>query len=416
VSRLDLLRERGLVPLLAAEVISTTGGQMTWLALPWFVLVTSGSATHATFVVAGEVIGLALLGLPAGRLLERLGAHRTMVACDGVRAPLMLVIPVLHWTGGLSFPILIAVAFLLGALSAPYFAAQKVIVPELLGEEEQKVGEANALFQAATRTTMLAGPALAGVLIGFIGATSVLLIDAGTYVVSAVLVSVFVPRRPPLPQDDEHRDLRAGIRFIARDRLLRLWWPAFALGDAAWTAFFISVPVLVLARFGHHASIAGLLIAAFGVGALIGNVVSFRFLTRRFDGLGVISAFVMGQAAPLWLLWLHLPAVALAGLIAASGIANGLVNPSLHTIMTLRIPPPLRPSVLTTSMVGWAVVNPLGLFVTGPVLDAFGTTPVLVGFAAVQTVTMAVVGLAAARERGRGRLEPALSSARSPSL
>jgi MFS family permease len=409
VSRTELLRDRSLVALLAAEVISTTGSQMTWLALPWFVLVTSGSATQMTFVVAGEVIGLALLGLPGGRLLGRVGARRTMILCDAARAPLMLVIPVLHWTGGLSFGILLAVSFGLGALSAPYFSAQKVIVPELLGEDEGQITEANALFQAATRTTMLAGPALGGILIGVIGATSVLLIDAASYVVAVVLVAGFVPHREPIAQEDEHRSLGAGFRFIARDRLLRAWWPAFAVGDAAWTAFFISVPVLVLARFGHHAWIAGWLIASFGVGAVIGNIVSFRFLARRFDGLGIVAAFVLAQAAPLWLLWLKLPAAGLSALIVASGLANGLVNPSLHAIMTLRIPPPLRPTVLTTSMVGWAVVNPLGLFVTGPVLDAFGTTPVLVGFAAVQTVTMAVVGLASLRELGRRRLEPALS-------
>ncbi len=406
MSRTELLRDRSLVALLAAEVISTTGGQMTWLALPWFVLVTTGSATQTTFVVAAEVIGLALLGLPGGRLLGRIGARRTMMLCDGARAPLMVVIPVLHFTGGLSFAILLAVAFGLGALSAPYFAAQKVIVPELLGEDEQQITEASALFQAATRTTLLAGPALGGILIGIIGATSVLLIDAGTYIVAVLLVAVFVPRRDPIPQEDEHRSIRAGFRFIARDRLLRVWWPAFALGDAAWTAFFISVPVLVLARFGHHAWIAGWLIASFGVGALVGNVVAFRFLARRFDGLAVIAVFVLGQAAPLWLLWLKLPAAGLSALILVSGIANGLVNPSLHAIMTLRIPAPLRPTVLTTSMVGWAVVNPLGLFVTGPVLDAFGTTPVLIGFAAIQTVMMAVVGLASLRELVRRPLEP----------
>jgi hypothetical protein len=76
------------------------------------------------------------------------------------------------------------------------------------------------------------------------------------------------------------------------------------------------------------------------------------------------------------------------------------------------VPPPLRPNVLTTAMVGWAVVNPLGLFVTGPVLDAFGTTPVLLGFAAVQTAMMAVVVLSSAGELARQRV----SSARSPSL
>jgi MFS family permease len=409
VSRTELLRQRSVVALLAAEVISTTGGQMTWVALPWFVLVTSGSATKTTFVVAAEVIGIALLGLPGGRLLGRLGARRTMILCDGLRAPLMAVIPVLHWTGGLSFPILLAVSFALGALTAPYFAAQKVIVPELLGEDEEQVTEANALFQAATRATLLAGPALAGILIGVLGATSVLLVDAATYFVSLVLVRLFVPHRPPVPQEEEHRSLRAGFRFVAQDRLLRVWWPAFAFGDAAWTAFFVAVPVLVLSRFGHHPGIVGWLIASFGVGALVGNAISFRLLTRRFQGLAVIAACAMGQAAPLWLLWLPLPAGALSALIFASGIANGLVNPSLHAITTLRVPPPLRPNVFATSMVGWALVNPLGLFITGPVLDAFGTTPVLIGFAAVQTAMMAVIASASARELGRQRLEPALN-------
>jgi MFS family permease len=404
LSRRDLFRQRSFVALLTAELVSTTGSQMTWLALPWFVLVTTGSAAKTSFVMAAEIIGLGLLGLPGGRLLGRLGARRTMILCDAARAPVMLVIPVLHWTGALSLTVLLAVAFTLGALTAPYFAAQKVIVPELLGEDEKRVTEANALFQAATRTTLLLGPVIGGILIGVIGATSVLLVDACSYVLSFTLVAAFVPPRRPVEQQEEHASVRAGLRFLTRDRLLRVWWPAFAVGDAAWTAFFVTVPVLVLARFGHDAKIAGWLFASFGVGALIGNGIAFRFLTQRFDGLAVIAACVMGQAAPLWLLWLPLPAAALSAAIVVSGIANGLVNPSLHTISTLRIPEALRPTVMTTAMVFWAVLNPLGLFLAGPILDAFGTTPVLLGFAATQTVCMAVAGYAAARERGRRRV------------
>ncbi len=364
MSRKDFLRQPSLLALLGAEVVSTTGTQMTWLALPWFVLVTTGSATQTSFVMAAELVGLA-------------------------------------------FAVLLAVAFGLGALSAPYFAAQKVIVPELLGEDETKVGEANALFQAATRTTLLLGPALGGVLIGVMGATSVLILDAGSYVISVLLVASFVPRRPPLEQDPEHRKIRAGLRFLLRDPLLRVWWPVFAIGDAAWTAFFITIPVLVIARFGHDPKIAGWLFASFGVGAVIGNAIAFRFLLRRMEGLALISVFIMGQALPLWFLWLPLPAAGIAAVILVSGIANGLVNPPLHTISTLRVPASLRPTVMTTAMVLWALVNPLGLFIAGPVLDAFGTTPVLIGFAAVQTVSMAAAGLAAVRERGRRRLVPA---------
>ena len=408
MSRSDLLRERSIRALLSAEVISTTGAQMTWVALPWFVLVTTGSATRMSLVMGAELLGLALLGLPGGRVLGRLGARRSMIFCDAARAPVMLVIPVLHWTGGLSFAVLAVVAFALGAFSAPYFAAQKVIVPELLGEDEQRVTDANALFQAANRTTILLGPVLAGVLIGVIGATSVLVVDAATYVVSVLLVTLFVPARKPAEQEPEHRQIRAGLRFLAHDPLLRVWWPAFALGDAAWTAFFVTLPVLVLERFGHHPALVGWLVASFGIGALIGNGISFRYLTRRFDGLTIFTTFIVIQVVPLWLLWLPVPAAALSAAIVVSGIGNGLVNPSLHAISTLRVPAPMRPTVMTTVMTLWALVNPLGLFVAGPVLDAVGTTPVLIGYAAVQTVTMGVAATVAARERLRESAQPAL--------
>jgi len=408
VKRPGLLADRRLGALLAAEVVSTTGAQMTWVALPWFVLVTTGSATRMSLVMGAELLGLALLGLPGGRVLGRLGARRTMIGCDAARAPIMLVIPILHWTGGLTFAVLAVVAFALGAFSAPYFAAQKVIVPELLGEDEERVTDANALFQAANRTTILLGPVLAGVLIGVIGATSVLVVDAATYLVSVLLVTVFVPRRAAVEQEPEHRQIRAGLRFLANDPLLRVWWPAFALGDAAWTAFFVTLPVLVLERFGHHPAIVGWLIASFGIGALIGNMISFRYLTRRFDGLTIFTTFIVIQVVPLWLLWLPVPAAVLSLAIVVSGIGNGLVNPSLHAISTLRVPPPMRPTVMTTVMTLWALVNPLGLFVAGPVLDAVGTTPVLVGYAAVQTLTMGVAATVAARERFRQSAQPAL--------
>ena len=112
---MKLLRDRRLRALLLAETISTTGTQMTALALPWFVLVTTGSATRTSLVVAAELIGIALLGLPGGKLLGQLGARRTMIVCDSVRGPLMVVIPVLHWSGGLTFPILLLTSFAVGA-------------------------------------------------------------------------------------------------------------------------------------------------------------------------------------------------------------------------------------------------------------------------------------------------------------
>ena len=106
----SVLRSGSLRALLAAETISTSGAQMTWVALPWFVLTTTGSATRMSVVIACEAIGIALAGFLGIRVLNRLGARRTMLLCDACRGPLMLVIPLCHWAGVMSFGLIAASA------------------------------------------------------------------------------------------------------------------------------------------------------------------------------------------------------------------------------------------------------------------------------------------------------------------
>ena len=394
-----MLRNRSLTALLVAEIVSTTGSQMTWLALPWFVLLTSGSATRMSLVVAAELLGVAAMALPGGKLVARLGARRSMMLCDGIRGAVILAVPLLHWSGALTFGLLLAAAFVSGAFTGPASTAQKVIVPELLGEDEVVVSRANALFQGATRATMLLGPVSAGLLIAALSAPLVLVVDAATFAVSLALVGIFVRVRARPEEAEKPAGTRAGIRFLLHDRLLRVWIVIFAIGDAAWLAFFLAVPVLVVDRFGAHAPIAGLLIASFGVGALAGNVVSYRVLAQRARGISVVAAGVMGQALPLWLLTFHLPAAAYSAALVVSGVANGLVNPSIHTLLTLRIPPLLRPGALAAMTAVFTLVQPIGAFAAGPVLDSFGVEPVLVALAVIQTLAMGAIALTSLRER-----------------
>ena len=159
-----------------------------------------------------------------------------------------------------------------------------MIIPELFGEDEQVVGQANALFQGAIRTTMLLGPPIGGVLIGVMGASSVLVVDAATYLVSFALVALFVPGTPPVPAAPESRGLLTGLRVLFRDPLLRVWLPLFLAGDAAWLAFFAAVPVLVVQSYDADPTVAGILFAAFGAGSVCGNFLSFRFLLPALLG------------------------------------------------------------------------------------------------------------------------------------
>jgi MFS family permease len=407
VSRSEILRHRPLRALLLAEVISTTGAQMTWLALPWFVLTTTGSPARMTLVIMTALIGTAVAGIPAGGFVQRLGARRSMLISDAARAPLMLLVPVLHWTGHLSLGALLVLAFLLGVLVTPYFTAQKVIVPELLGENEETISHANGLFQGAIRVTLLLGPPLAGVLIGFIGAANVLVIDGLTYLVSFALVAAFVPSpKAPAAPEEESGGVLVGLRFIVHDSLLRVWTPLFVAGDAAWQAFFAAVPVLTIERFDADATIAGLLFAGFGAGALIGNVLTFRFFVEKLDGLALVALTVPLLAAPLWILTLDVGAPVMFGAILVSGIGNGICNPSIHTIFTLRMPVAIRAKAMSAMGAVWGIGTPLGLLVAGPVLSKYGAEPVLVGFAAVQTVAMLGVAAASLKARAAGARAP----------
>jgi MFS family permease len=401
MSRRELLRNRGLLGLLLRDVVSMTGSQMTWVALPWFVLTTTGSPTRMAVVLAVEAASLAIFGFLLGNVVTRLGPRRTMLVADGMRAPLTALIPILHWADALSFPLLLALIAVISAVVTPSFASKAALLPDLVGEDETRLTEANALLQASQRITILIGPALGGVLIAAVGATNVLLIDAATFLAGFALVGVLVHGRWD-PEPHEDRGLAAGVRFVLRDRFLRAWTGAIVVGDACWLGLFAALPVLVIERYGEHPEIVGLAWGAWGGGAVLGSVVAFRFV-GSFDRLLVASLGELGMIAPLWLLLVDAPALALCAVMLASGLANGIVNAPIHTIIQLRTPRALRQKVWSVLIVGGAVFGPLVLLFAGPSLERIGLKETLVGIVLVQSICAIVFAVAGLRERTRTR-------------
>jgi MFS family permease len=370
-----VLHQKSIVALLTAETVSSLGSQMTFLALPWFVLVTTGSPARMGVVLAVELIPVALFGIPSGALIARLGARRTIVIGDAARAPLMAAVPVLHSVGALSFPLLLVLVFLIGCFLAPYFSAQRLILPELVGDDERTVAQANAVLEGAQRATALLGPATAGVLIAAVGATNVLYIDAATFLFSALAVSLFVPRRPPLEPSDEGKGLFAGVRFLLRDPLL---------GPLGITALFLnmfgqmlaaSLPVLAFEEHGGSSRIAGAFFASFGGGAVVGSVAALK-LVPRFEPIRLAAVSLVALALPIWLLALELPALGVMAVLFVSSIFGPLVNAPLIGVITMRTPEALRAKVMTAVLTFALLAGPVGLFVVGPLLQAWGPHPV----------------------------------------
>jgi MFS family permease len=401
-----VLRQKPLVALIAAEVVSSLGSQMTFLALPWFVLVTTGSPARMGVVLAVELLPVALFGIPSGALVARLGARRTMVLGDVARVPLMASIPVLHTAGALSFPLLLAIVFGIGCFLAPYFSAQRLVLPELVGDDERTVAQANAVVEGAQRTTALLGPATAGLLIAAVGATEVLYIDAATFLVSAVVLTAFVPRRPPLAPTEESRGVLAGVRFILRDPLLAPLGVTALFLNMFGQMLTASLPVLAYEQYGGSPRLAGAFFAAFGAGAIVGSVAALR-LVPRFDPIRLGAVSLVALTVPIWLLPLDVPPLAVMAALFASSVFGPLVNAPLIGVITMRTPPALRAKVMTAVLTFALLAGPLGLLAVGPLLESWGPRPVFLLIAAGQ---LAATLFFAAFVLVRGPAAPATAS------
>jgi MFS family permease len=371
---------------------------MTALALPWFVLTTTGSPSRMALVVAAEVLPWALLGIPAGTVAARVGVRRTLIACNLCWAPLMALIPVLHYAGALTFGVLLAIAALTGALWPAYLASQHALLPSLVGEDRRAVARASALLFSAMRTTYMLGPALAGALIALWGAPTVLLIDAASFLVAALLVGIFVRTPERSPAMPEHAAMLAGLRFLVRDPFLRPLTAAQVISQTAFQALVISLPVLAFVHYGESARTAGLLLAAWGGGALLGGALSYR-TTARWDLLRTGDFAWLLQALPLWLLLGSVPAGLAAVALALSGLGNGFRVPAMQALALLRTPAGLRQQTGAVSSSLAMLGGVLALAAAGPVLQELGTTPALAGVASLSTLAAGFGMLASARER-----------------
>lgn len=395
-----MIRDRSLLALLAGEFVSRLGSQLTTLALPWFVLVTTGSTSKMGLVFAVELAPMALLGFPAAAFVERFGPKRWLVAMDALRAPVVAAIPLLHALGGLSFGLILVLGALHGTFSVGYFASQRMILPSVVGEDEQRLAQANGLVEGTTNVTNLAGPALAGVLIALMGAANVLWIDAASYLVSVVLIGLFVRvRREAHEESEDARGVFAGLRYLRTDSLLARVSLSSLLFGFAFPMLAASFPVLAYEQYDRNPRVAGLLFAVIGGGQVIGSLLTYRFVTR-VKPLRLASYAALGTGPPLWFLVPHLQLAVVAVALAAIGASVPLINAPYIGFLTMRVPPALRGHVLQSLITINQVLGPLGYVLAGVLFARIGLHETYAVMAVIGTLATLNFIVAVAPVRG----------------
>jgi MFS family permease len=221
---------------------------MSAVALPWYVLTTTGSPARMAVVLVAETLPFALFGVPAGALVDRMDLKRVLVGLDVGRAFVIGLIPILAWMDLLQFWMIVVLAFLGGLLTAPYQGARLAVIPAVVGEEESDMASANTLLQSAFYATSIAGPVLAGFLIPLVGNGTVIFLDALSYGVAALLIGLGMSysrvERTTTEEPHLFREMREGIRYALDDAQVRLVMVLGALaGLGFWLILDAALPV-----------------------------------------------------------------------------------------------------------------------------------------------------------------------------
>ncbi|MFD0547742.1 MFS transporter [Streptomyces rectiviolaceus] len=384
---------------IAAEFTSSIGTQMTTLALPWFVLMTTGSPARMGLVFLIQILPVPLLAMPAGLLVARWGARRVTIAGDLSSALLTAAVPTLYVADMLPFWALLVIVALIGCVASAYLSAQRMLLTESIGLDEGVVTAGNALFETATSTARLVGPAVAGFLIAQFGALNVLWIDAASFAVSAALL-VGLPRHTPASEPSSSHHMADGVRYLFRDRVLRtLAFAALGYGMLM-PVVMLALPVLAKNRYDADPHVAGWLLAAWGGGTALGTVVVAR-LARRCTPVRLAAAGGVGAAVVLWFLPWDQPVTTLAVTVAAGCMFLPAVTAPAVALMMLRPPEHLRPHVVPVFGAAVFVASPIAYGVAGVLFEHLAVSTVLTAVAVGASLcALLLLGLARRTEPG----------------
>ena len=362
-----------LAALIAANAISLTGNVLASVAIPWFVLETTGSAALTGVAAFAATAPFAIGSLFAGRIVDALGLRRASIVSDVVSGVTIAGIPLLHALGQLDLAPLLGLTFAGALLDAVGQASRQALVPTLAKRAGTTLERANGLFDGTEHIGYLIGAPLAGILIVLISAPGVLWLDAASFAVAAGLLAFLVHESGArtAAEAGERPDLRSAFRVVWSDPVLR--------GNALY-AFLGTVlinplgPVVlpVYASTVAQSPLAlGASVAAYGIGGLFGTA-AFAWLGRRLPRSPIYIGFWIAVAALFALLVPLPPLLPLLVLVFVLGFAFGLAVPVVHIVRQERTPPHLLPRVIGLINAARWVSGPIAVLAAGVSIQALG--------------------------------------------
>ena len=358
----DLLIDATYRRLWASILISSFGGQVTMLALPLTAAVLlHASPTQMGLLTAMEILPFVLFSLPAGVWLDRVRKLPVYVLGESLLALVVASVPLAWWLGWLSMPWLYVTGFVIGTIYTTAGAAAQIVLTQVVARE--RLVEAHARNALATSGAEVAGPGLAGALIKLVGAPLTLLVDAVLLLLSAAILRGIIVNEERRRRVDEHffRDLRAGVRFVARQRLLVALACAVGVWQMCHHAALVVQILFAIRTLGLSEQAVGLSYTGMGAGTIVASVFGNRISRRIGPGPCLVLGFAVCAAG--WLLLAVAPAnawgvAAFALMLMLFSMGAVLVFINFLALRQAVTPEPLLGRM--TSTMRWLILIPAG--------------------------------------------------------
>jgi MFS family permease len=302
----SLWRHADFMKLWAGQTVSELGSVVTRTAVPLVALLVLGAGPleMALLVVSGSLAVL-LVGFFAGAWVDRLRRRPLLISADAVRAVLLFSIPAAYLAGTLRIEQLYLVVFLEGCFGALFDAAYPAYVPSLIGVD--RVVEGNSKLATSSSLAEIGGPGLGGGLVQLIGAPFAILVDAISFVISAISLILIDSPEPPRPARTSRTRIRQeiteGLRLVRRHPVLVPLTLRTVVAHVAGSFYGVLYTIYLISDLHLNPFLLGVVVSAGGVGSLVGSFVASRIIARLGFGPALIwtatGASIVGVLTPL---------------------------------------------------------------------------------------------------------------------
>ncbi|MDP9847833.1 MFS transporter [Streptosporangium lutulentum] len=382
-----LRRNRDFVLLWSANVGSVLGANISSLAYPLIALDLTGSAVQAGLIGSATLITHIVFRLPAGALVDRWNRRRTMLACDLLRAGLLLAVVAGLLSGRLTFWMLLGAAVISGTCAVFFHPAQMSALRRIV--PTGRLPQAFALNEARDQVATIAGPPLGGLLYG-LGQAVPFAGQLLAYLCS--FLAILAIRTPMDVQEREEergsllQDIVEGLRWTWAQRLLRVMLLAAAGVNLVFSALTFGV-IVIVEQGGATSAEVGLMLGVSGVGGLLGALTAPRLL--RFSPVVVILGVFWVSAALVPLMAISPTIAVIAPALAAMLFLMPAANVILGSYQVAVTPDRLQGRVISSLALIGSLAGPVGPVAAGSIIERWGPAAALSAIGVVMLIVAA---------------------------